>query len=552
MKNIARTFIINGIVLSFSLNMNAQISNQTKAIRISEEEIQLQDKFLAAINQQQLGKMEGAAKLFLEVLDKNTKCDACAFQLTRIYIAMGDNQKAIDYAKRAATIDATNKWYKISLAETLEKVGKDKEAIEIYKNLAESNVFDYEYTQELYYRWAYSLVRIGEPQKALKVFDDLEKKAGLTEEITNKRVSLYEAQGDIKKAASEIKKLADKNPQNIDYQQVAADYYSKLGDKNTATELHQRVLKIDPNNSKSRLALVGSSKPASSTSSGNSEVTYLNSLKDLFKKSDIKIDDKIKTFLPYATKIAEGKDKALAATGLELAQIIEQVHPADAKSYSLMGDMLYYNGKTAEAIEKYKKCTELNKSIYAVWEQMMYAQDELGMYDDLMMTSEKASDLFPNQILPYYFNGVSNHKKGKINEAISSLEQAVLMSSKKPVLKHDALVELGVSYSKSNNYEKSDKVFEEALKLNPKSSIAMIKYAQSLLQQGKTDKAKPMAEEALKISMESDPSVLEQYGDYIFKSGNKDEAVKYWSKAKEKGSKSMGLEKKIMQKNLIE
>ena len=80
----------------------------------------------------------------------------------------------------------------------------------------------------------------------------------------------------------------------------------------------------------------------------------------------------------------------------------------------------------------------------------------------------------------------------------------------------------------------------------------MIKYAHSLQQRGESDKAKSMADEALKISMETDPSVLELYGDYIFKLGNKEEAVKYWSKAKERGAKSVSLEKKIVEKNFVE
>lgn len=546
--------LIFSSLLSLSLiypfgSISAQVSNQGQAVRISEAEIQLQDKYLAAIGQQQIGKMEGAAKLFQEVLEKNPKCDACAFQLTRIYTTMGDNQKAIDFAKRALAIDANNKWYKMALAESFEKVGKDKDAAEIYKSLAESTVFDMDYRQEVYFRWAYCYVRTGEPNKALKVFEDLEKKIGVTEEITIKRVALFEATGDNKKAAAEFKKLADKYPQVIEYQHLAADYFLKMGDKNTAFELHQRVLKNDPNDSKSRLALASGQKPAVG---GGGDVAYLNSLKDLFKKPDIKIDDKIKTFLPYTYKIAEGKDKALAAVGLELAQIIEQAHPTEAKSYSLLGDMLYHNGKTVEAIEKYKKCTQINKSIYAVWEQMMYAQDELGLYDDLLKTSDQVVDLFPNQVTAFYFNGIANEKKGKLDEAITSLEQSVMMSSKKPPLKHDALVELGVTYSKSKSYDKADKAFEDALKLNNKSSLAMIKYANSLQQRGAIERAKPMAEEALKISMETDPSVLELYGDYIFKSGNKEEAVKYWSKAKERGAKSSGLEKKITEKNLVE
>ncbi|NJN33403.1 MAG: DUF3808 domain-containing protein [Saprospiraceae bacterium] len=254
---------------------------------------------------------------------------------------------------------------------------------------------------------------------------------------------------------------------------------------------------------------------AASSSSG--ETAFLNSLKELFKKPDIKIDDKIKTFLPYAQKIADGRDKNLASVGLELAQIIEQVHPNEAKSYALLGDMLYYNGLTSDAIGKYKRCIEINKAIYPVWEQLMYAQEELALFDDLAQSSETTMDLFPNQANAFFFNGLANEKRGKLSDAVSSLQQAILMASKKPNLKHDALVELGVTYSKSKNYEQAERAFDDALKLNGKSSIALVKYAISLQQKGTTERAKTMADEALKISMETDPSVLELYGDYLLK-----------------------------------
>jgi pentatricopeptide repeat protein len=549
LEKIHKSSIINALCVMITLNTYAQVSNQGSTNRYTEEEIQYQDKFLAAMTQQQIGKMEGAAKLYQEVLEKNPKCDGCAFQLARIYTITGNKAQAVEFAKKAATLDVNNKWYKMMLAQSYEKIGKDKDAADIYKALAEASPFGGDYNEEVYFQWVYTLVRMGEPTKAIKVLEEMEKKKGISEEITIKKQTVYEALGDNKKAAAELKKLADKYPYNIDYQHIAAEYYNKLGDKNTAQEFYKRILKLDPNDSKAQLATSVQSKPASG---GSGDITYLNNLKDLFKKPDIKIDDKIKTFLPYVNKIAEGKDKALAASGLELAQIIETAHPNDAKSYSLVGDMLYHNGKSAEALEKYKKCLQINKAIYSVWEQTMYVQDELGLYEDMLKTSEQATDLFPNQSVAFYFNGVANEKKGKLSDAISSLEQAILMSSKKPQIKLDALIELGVTHSKSKSYDKADKAFDDALKLNTKSSIAMIKYANSLASRGTVDRAKAMADEAIKISMESDPSVLELYGDYLFKSGDKDNAVKYWSKAKERGAKSIGLEKKISEKNLFE
>ena len=541
------------LLTPLSSRLSAQITNQAQAIRISEDEVQLQDKYMAAVVQQQIGKLEGAAKLYIEVLDKNPKCDGCAFQLSRLYDNMGDNQKAIDYAKKAASLDAKNKWYQIQLAETLEKVGRDKDAVDVYRGLIEKNGFETGLSEEMYFRLAHAYVRISEPAKAIKILEELEKKTGIDEDITDKKRLTYEVMNDPKKAALELKKLADAYPKVIGYQHQAAEYYLKLGDKATATAFYQQILKSDPNDSKARMALAIKQAPSVSNASGNAEVNYLNSLKDIFQKPAINIDEKIKTILPYVNKIAEGKDKALAAAGLQLAEILETAHPTEAKSYSLLGDMLYHNGRPNEALAKYKKCLELNKSIYAVWEQKMYTEEELGLYDDLLKTSETASDLFPNQAMAFYFNGVANERKAQYDAAVASLEQAILMSAKKPPLKLDALVVLGVTYAKSKRYAQSDKIFEEALKLNNQSPITMIRYANALVgREGLGDKAKQLADTALKNTQESDPSVLEGYGDYLYKSGDKTKALTYWQKAKERGAKSSVLEKKIVEKAFIE
>ncbi len=533
--------------------LSAQISNQAQAIRISEEEVHMQEKYMAAVVQQQIGKLEGASKLFLEVLDKNPKCDGCAFQLSRLYGSMGENQKSIDYAKKAAEIDPKNKWYQIQLAESFEKIGKDKDAVEVYRDMIQQNSFESGLSEEMYFRLAHAYVRISEPAKAIKILEELEKKTGIDEDITDKKCLTYEVMNEPKKAALELKKLADAYPRVIGYQHQAAEYYLKLGDKTTATAFYQQILKNDPNDSKARLALATKQAPSVSNTSANAEVNYLNSLKEIFQKSEIQIDEKIKTILPYALKIADGKDKALATAGLQLAEILERAHPTEAKSYSLLGDMLYYNGRPNEALVKYKKCLELNKSIFAVWEQKMYTEDELGLYDDLLKTSESASDLFPNQAIAFYFNGIANEKKAQYDAAAASLEQAILMSAKKPPLKLDALVLLGVTHSKSKHYAQSDKAFEEALKLNNQSPIAMIRYANALVgRDGLGDKAKQLADAALKMTTESDPSVLEGFGDYLYKSGDKSKAVTYWQKAKEQGAKSAVLDKKILEKAFIE
>jgi tetratricopeptide (TPR) repeat protein len=547
--------VFSGLAVIFAAAATtAQVSNQGTYARMSEKDIKLQEKYMSAIVQQQLGKFDDAAKLFAEVLDRNPKCDACAFELSRLSEQLKKPQDALDFAQKAVALDPQNKWYQMHLAETLEKIGKDREAADIYRKLIEGNTFGADFSSELYFRLTFAQMRLNEPAKAIKTLDELEKKIGIDEEISDKKHVIYDELGDKKRAAAELRRLSDAFPDVVEYQYAAANYYEKVGEKNAAIQIYERILKRDPSDSKAQLALAGkNSTPSVSGASSSKDVAFLTGLKGLFAKSDISIDEKIKTILPLAQKIGEHKDKALAAAGLELAETLERTHPNDAKAYALVADMLYHNDRLTESLVKYKRCIELNRTIYAVWEQKMYVEEELGLYEELLKTSTLATDLFPSQAMAFYFNGLANERKGQFGTAIESLEQALLMSAKKPIVRSNTLSELGVTLSKSKAYEKSAENFEAALKIEPLSPIALLRYATALAaRKMEPERALQMANQARKMAAEKDPSVLELYGDYIFKTGDREGAIEMWQLARDKGSKSVILEKKIVAKDLIE
>jgi tetratricopeptide (TPR) repeat protein len=552
--HISRAAFLGFVLTASPTNVRAQISDQASYVRISEKEIQLQEKYMAATVQQQIGKLDAAAKLFKEVLDKSPKCDGCAFQLSRLSDQLKNPQDALDFAKKAIAIDPQNKWYQMHIAEIYEKIGKDREAIDIYRKLIDGNSFGADYSDELYFRLAFAQVRMSEPVKAIKTLDELEKKMGINEEISDKKHLIYDELGDKKRAAAELRRLADAFPSIAEYQHATADYYDKIGDKTAATQMYERILKRDPSDSKAQLALVSRNAPPSvSNTSGSKDVAFLQSLKGLFAKPDIAIDEKIKTILPFAQKIGERKDKALSASGLELAEILERTHPNEAKAYALVADMLYHNDRLQESLVKYKRCLDLNKTIYAVWEQKMYVEEELGLFDDLLKTSNSATDLFPSQATAFYFNGLANERKGQFGVALESLEQALLMSAKKPIVRSNTLSELGVTLSKLKSYDKSMENFEAALKVEPLSPIALLRFAMTLaVRKTEPERAQQMANQARKMAAERDPSVLELYGDYLFKAGDREGAIELWQLAKEKGGKSVILDKKIAAKDLVE
>jgi len=479
--------------------------------------------------------------------------------------------------KEALSINPENVWYEMFLAELQDKMGKPKEAAKVFEDLVgqdNGNTYYYE-------KWAFYLVKAGEAAKAIKVYNKLEDKIGVNEELSSKKYRLYLGLGNQKKAAAELQTLIRSAPSNTDYKHMLASFYIQVGDQEEADKIYKEILKIDPNDAYASIAL------AEKLKAGGDDISYLSTLKPVFEKSDVSIDVKIKELIPYIHKIANSGDKQLSIAVLELVEILEEVHPDDAKSYSAFGDILYYSGDNQTALVKYEKALELNESVFTIWEQVMYINLELGNFEVLLQTSVDAIDLFPNQAKAYYFNGVANGQLKKHSDALSSLQQALLMSRKMVVLRLDIYNHMAIEYYQLKKFDKSDTAFEEALKVNPSAHTILNRYSYYLALRGeKLAKAKEMCAKANELSPNSPyyqdtygwilykikeysaakewiskaianggdeiPNILEHYGDILFQLNDVENAIVNWQKALDKGSSSEILEKKIADRQLYE
>ncbi len=566
-----RTFLF----LLLFISLNQAVDGQP--VRISEEEAQTQKVFIEANREKILGNFENAAVLYKEVLKRDKSNHAAAYELARVYDVLDKADKAIGSIKMAVTWDNENPWYKMFLADLYEKKGKDEEAAELYEQLAKADP-----NNEFYYsKWAFSLVRAQEPKKAIKVYDLLEEKIGVTEEISRRKHSLYLGTGNQKKATEEYLKLIKAFPYNVNSHHLLADFYRQVGEVDKAQSTYQKILEIDPDNPGATLALADVLK-----ASGD-DVSYLNSLRPIFEKEEINIDIKVKELIPYIRKVADTGDKNLAMVALQLSDILETNYPDEAKGFSVSGDLLYHSGRSEEALEKYKKAIALDKTVFAIYEQVMYINLEMHDYEALQANSEEAMDLFPNQSKAYYFNGIAMSQQKKHKEAINAFQQALLMSRKNPRLRFDLFYRLGTEYHKVKKYALSDKNFEEALKINPKDYNLLNNYSYYLALRGEQlEKAKEMSalsnelrpnqpdyqdtygwilykmkeykaakewiSKALNNGGDNFPGILEHYGDILYQLNDIEQAIAQWEKALEKGGKSDLLEKKITDRQLYE
>lgn len=542
--------------------------------RLTQADVELQQAFIEGTRLLILEKYEEAAKQLEVVLAKDKTNAAAAYELARAYKMMGDDDKAIKFANHAVENDPENQWYKMLLGDFYQEANQDVKAAMVYESLVEQNPQnDY-----FYFKWAYFLVRSNQTEEAIGVYEALEKRVGVNEELSRRKHTLYLGMGNYKKAARELEVLIEKFPDKIGYRHLLAGFYEQIGDNSKAKEIFKEILKLNPEDARATLALAGNGQ-------GGGDVRYLRTLKPVFENPNVDIDVKISELFPYLNKLVENGDIDLANAGIELTDILEKVHPNNAKSYSIAGDFYFYSDQKAEAIGKYKETLEFDENIYLVWEQLLYAYAGIGDYDALVNTSEDALDLFPNEAALYYLNGLGYSGLEKHKDAISSLKQGLMMAGRIPHIKYDIQVLLGREYHAINEFAKSEKAFEGALSLNSKSPEALASYGYHLALRGvNLEKAKEMTIKAIEaddenpkyqhahgwvlyklknfkeaktylekaLTKNSDATLLEHYGDALFKNGEEDEAVSFWQQALDKGSKSPNLEKKIAERKLVE
>lgn len=490
------------LVLGFSLF--AQKDNVLDGI--SEADTKVGEAFMDGNREKLLGNWEKAVTKFKEVLESDPKNAAASYELARAYEALKDSDKAVAAAKNAVEWDPKNPWFKYYLADLYQKVDRDKDAADLYEQLVKMD----QHNEGYYFKWAYYLVRAGKPAEAIKVYDQLEKMIGINEETTRHKQTLYLGMGDYKRAGKEVQELVERFPKNLEYRHLLATFYDQTGDKAKATATYQEILKLDPNDARAKIALADDNK-------GSDDIKFLNALRPVFEDPGTDIDTKIKEIIPYVSRLAETGDKNLGNSLLALTSLLETVHPNSAKSHSVLGDVLFYNGQPDRALEQYKKCLELDHNVWAVWEQVLFIYSDKKDYENLVKTSEDALDLFPNQATAHYFNGLGYNGLHKPNDALTAFQQALIMSAKNPPLRFNVLRETGESYYQLKKYSQAEDSLGEAIKMNAK-----------------------------------DPATLERMGDVQYQLGKANDAILLWQKAMEYGGKSEALQRKVAEGKLVE
>ncbi len=538
------------------------------------EKAEVLNLFYNANKEKILGNLNNAADLFSEVIRKDGGNHAAMYELANIYAEQKKFSDALFFIKSAYKLDSKNLWYALSLSEIYQKNKKFNEATVVLEQL----VKDYPDRVDFYFEWATALIFAEKPAEAIKVYDKLEEKIGVTKEVTVQKSRLYQRIGKNDKAITELQKLIALNPKDAQAIGMLAEVYQNTGEKQKALDTYNKVLEVDPNNAFIHLSLADFYR-----TNGEKEKS-IQELKFAFSNKELDVETKINIISSYFSLISlhpELKDQAM-----ELCKLLLEAHPDESGAHAVHGDFLMLDKQYSKARDEYRKAKELGGKEFALMDRIIRLDAQLQSWDTLITESEDALTMFPDQPFVYYFNGLANIQKKKYADAVQSLSTGVKLIVDDTTLEVDFYSLMAESYNELKDFARSDENYEKVLERNPKDTVVLNNYAYYLSERGeKLDKAEAMSklslelkpnsgtfedtygwilfkqgkykdakgwiEKAIEHDSTSSAAVLEHYGDVLYKTGDTEKALEYWQKAKQAGEGATEfLDRKILEKKL--
>ena len=507
---------------------------------------------------------------FGKVLQKNPNNAAAQYATANALLKTGKIADAIPYAVKAHTLDGSNKFYTLLLAELYVKQKRYGEAEELYETLLKKGAENAEYGVELAAIYLFD----DKPDKALNTYDRVERELGLNEEITRQKQRIYLKQNKIEKAIGEAEKLVQSEPGDPDYLLEGAELLIAHDRADQAIDWIERALKLNPDLPQAHVLLADIYRQKGDLARVTKE------LNQVFANPNLEAGLKARILSSYAG--LTGDNVGAQQDALKMAQDLAKNQPNDPKSQVMLAVLLVQQSRKAEARDAYAKAARLDGSAYEVWGALLQLDGELNQVDSLLEHSEKALEVFPTQGLFWYSNGSANLFKRRYQQAVDALEesQKLLAASSNQELKTGIQGQLGDAYNGLGDHAKSDEAYEAVLKVDPQNDHVLNNYsyflslrnqnlprarqlAQQLVERHPTNatyldtyawvlyvakeyaKARQYLEKALADPAGVSGTIIEHYGDVLYQLGQLDKAVEQWKRAKEKGGARPDLDRKI-------
>ncbi len=513
------------------------------------------------------GQLKEAISAFEICLNERPNDDAVAYALAECHLMLNERQQAVEYTEKAAKIDPDNIWYTQELAYMYFEQGKMSEAEKAFAKMVAKEPSNIDWL----FGYAEVLKRLNKRQEAIDAYNRMEDELGPLPDLALQKYELYMQLKQETKAIAELEKARAEFPDEPAILGTLVDHYFRKNDVEKARDMLVELVKANPENGRANLALGDIYMRE-----GNKKEGY-RYFKAAFEGEGVDIDTKMNVLLTFYEQ-----QTVIEPEVMELGEILVSKHPEDAKSWSVLGDLLLKNNKEDEALDAYREALKFDQNKFAIWNQVLLMEYRNGLFEDLYRDARACAALFPTMANVQLLYTIACVRTGRYQEAVDAADIGKELVVSDKISEAEFYAQKAEAEFRLGNLAGGIANYETAMKLDPTNHLTKNNYALMLalanhdlpkaskligevtaqfpneapfmdtrgvilFQQGEYNNAKTLFESAHEIDPKN-ASYAEHLGDVWSKLGNPTKALELWKLAKSQGSVNKALDKKIQTK----
>jgi tetratricopeptide (TPR) repeat protein len=446
---------------------------------------------------------------------------AIYYAISKDYSLIGKHALAAQTATEAIRRDSINITYRENLAGIYLAAFEQERALKVYQEIVR---LDSTNTRA----W-YALARLyqaSRPLQALQIYEKLMDREGESWDLLLQTAELYSTLGRWNEAADRFRQLLTLDPSNRALQRQLAETYAHAGNLDSAATILESMVEVNDKDPDVLAALAD--VYLERREFPKAMALYERLLKEQGQNPEIKL----RVGIAYFGQIPS--DSSFIPRAREVFNEVAEQVPGDWRPFWYLGAIASGSGQDSVAAGYFERVTQLEQRNLEAWLFLGSYHFEHQQYEETIRLMDRARTIFPDEERIYVLLGVSYSQTGDRDLAIENLERAVRLNPKDV----NALSSLALTYDGMRKYERSDSLYEEALRVDPDAAIVLNNYGYSLAERGlQLQRALDMALRAVKAEPENS-AYLDTLGWVYFKLGDYAEAERYIAQAVAAGGAS--------------
>lgn len=454
------------------------------------------------------------------------------YEYSTYYLNRGDFNKSLFYALKADSLNKTNEYYKLRLADIYSAFKDYSSCAEIYSELIKLSPYNEEYYNTAIQYYAI----IKDYKEALLIVDKFEEVFGYNDNLSAVRYDLISRISETDSAYAADKKIEfaknlynrnSKNPTNAIYLSLI---YKELGLEKESSKV---IKKFEKKNGKN--GIINLFKASEYLSNGDYDNFYKYSVLGIGDKNS-SIDDRVNYLSDFVDAFYQIKSDSIRELyGDKLVELLKEARYIENENLTisiLYSELLNTHSKDqAKYIEELKHILSFDTSNDYVFENIVFHYLTENRLDSALYYSDLALKNFPDKGIFYYafiYDALSNEDYAK---AVELSEIAINYVNKFSNLHLTLLEILGESYYNIGEVDKAFETFDYLLKFDPNNILILNNYAYYLCVNDKRlSDAKKMSYKTI-YAEPNNPVYLDTYAWILYKLGEYDNAELYMKKA---------------------